>query len=147
MLTKNIQREPSQDEKIVSEILAELLGEKLRKNKVNVWLVNTGWSGGSYGVGSRMKLSYTRSMITAAINGDLNKVEYDCMPVFGLMMPKSCPNVPSEILNPRNTWSDKNAYDSKTSSLASAFVKNFAQYAEYASEEILNASPRVEEKV
>ncbi|MCX6291482.1 MAG: phosphoenolpyruvate carboxykinase (ATP) [Bacteroidetes bacterium] len=122
---------------------AELLGEKLKKNKVNVWLVNTGWSGGPYGIGSRIKLSYTRALITAALNGDLSKVEYEQLPVFGLAMPKSCPNVPSEILNPRNTWADKNAYDAKAATLAAAFVKNFAQYAEYANEEILSAAPKI----
>ncbi|MEO8087325.1 MAG: phosphoenolpyruvate carboxykinase (ATP) [Bacteroidota bacterium] len=124
---------------------AELLGDKLKKNKVNVWLVNTGWSGGSYGVGSRMKLAYTRSMITAAINGELDKIKFESLPIFGLNFPSTCPNVPVEILNPRNTWKDKNAYDVKANSLAAAFVKNFAQYAEYASEEILGASPRVVE--
>ena len=124
---------------------AELLGEKLKRNKVNVWLVNTGWSGGGYGVGSRMKLSYTRAMITAAINGDLDKVKYDMLPVFGLSIPTKCPNVPTEILNPRNTWSDINAYDAKAGSLAAAFVKNFVQYAEYANDEILNAAPKIAE--
>jgi phosphoenolpyruvate carboxykinase (ATP) len=124
---------------------AALLGEKLKKNKVNVWLVNTGWNGGSYGVGSRMKLSYTRSMITAAINGELEKVKFEHLPVFGLNFPSACPNVPSEILNPRNTWKDKNAYDTKANSLAASFVKNFSQYAEFATEEILNAAPRVVE--
>ncbi len=122
---------------------AELLGDKLKKNKVNVWLVNTGWSGGSYGVGARMKLSFTRAMITAAINGELDKVQYETMPVFGLSMPKTCPGVPSEILNPRNTWSDKNEYDAKTNTLAASFVKNFAQYADFANEEIMSAAPRV----
>ena len=122
---------------------AELLGEKLKKNKVNVWMVNTGWSGGPYGIGSRIKLDYTRALITAALNGDLNKVEYDQLPVFGLAMPKNCPNVPSEVLNPRETWSDKNAYDAKAATLAAAFVKNFAQYAEYANEEILSAAPKI----
>jgi len=126
---------------------AELLGEKLKKNKVNVWLVNTGWSGGPYGVGSRIKLAYTRALITAALNGDLNKTEYEQLPVFGLSMPKTCPNVPSEILNPRNTWSDKNAYDTKANSLAASFVKNFAQYAEYANDEILSAAPKISESV
>ena len=122
---------------------AELLGEKLKKNKVNVWLVNTGWSGGSYGVGSRIKLSFTRAMITAALNGDLDKIEYESMPVFGLALPKSCPGVPAEILNPRNTWGDKNEYDAKMNTLAASFVKNFAQYADFANEEILNAAPKV----
>lgn len=122
---------------------AELLGQKLRKHKVNVWLLNTGWSGGSYGVGSRMKLSYTRAMITAALNGELDKAEYEKLPVFNLSMPKTCNNVPSEILNPRNTWADKNAYDAKAATLAASFVKNFAQYAEFANEEILAAAPKV----
>lgn len=122
---------------------AELLGKKLKSNDVNVWLVNTGWSGGSYGVGSRMKLSYTRAMITAAINGDLEKSEFETMPVFNLSVPKSCPNVPSEILNPRNTWSEKTAYDNKAMDLATKFVKNFAQYADGAGAEILAAGPSV----
>lgn len=123
---------------------AELLGKKLKENKVNVWLVNTGWSGGPYGVGSRIKLSYTRALITAALNGELEKVQYETMPVFGLSMPKNCPDIPVEILNPRNTWADKNAYDAKTNQLAGAFIKNFSQYAEYANEEILSAAPKVE---
>ncbi len=122
---------------------AELLGEKLKKHKVNVWLVNTGWSGGSYGVGSRMKLSFTRAMISAALNGELDNVQFETMPVFGLAMPKTCPGVPNEILNPRNTWNDKNEFDAKAQTLAASFVKNFAQYAEYANEEILNAAPKL----
>ena len=122
---------------------AELLGERMKKNKVNVWLVNTGWSGGSYGVGSRMKLSFTRAMITAALNGELEKSEFQKLPVFSLSIPTSCPGVPNEILNPRNTWADQSEFDAKTNTLAASFVKNFAQYAEYASEEILNASPKL----
>ena len=90
-----------------------------------------------------MKLSHTRAMITAAINGELENVKFENLPVFGLNFPTSCPNVPSEILNPRNTWKDKNAYDAKANSLAASFVKNFAQYAEFANEEILHAAPRV----
>src|SRR5690606_12923634 len=96
---------------------AELLGEKLRQHQVNVWLVNTGWTGGPYGVGERMKLKYTRAMITAALEGDLAKVTFDTHPVFGVQMPQSCPNVPDEILSPRNTWSDKTAYDAKANQL------------------------------
>ena len=122
---------------------AELLGKKLKDGNVKVWLVNTGWSGGAYGVGSRMKLSYTRSMITAALNGALDKVEFDTLPIFRLQMPKSCPDVPSEILNPRDAWSDKSAYDAKASDLAASFVKNFTQYAEGSSQEILSAAPSV----
>jgi phosphoenolpyruvate carboxykinase (ATP) len=90
-----------------------------------------------------MKLSYTRAIITAAINGELDKVEYETMPVFGLSIPKLCPGVPSEILNPRNTWSDKNEFDTKMQTLAASFVKNFAQYADFANEEILNAAPKI----
>ncbi len=124
---------------------AELLGKKLKSNDVNVWLVNTGWSGGSYGVGSRMKLSYTRAMITAAINGELDKGEFETLPVFKLRVPKSCPGVPQEILNPRNTWKDKSAFDNKAMELANSFIKNFAQYADGASKEILEAAPSIPE--
>jgi phosphoenolpyruvate carboxykinase (ATP) len=126
---------------------AEMLGKKMTENKVNVWLVNTGWSGGSYGVGSRMKLGYTRAMITAALNGKLDNVQFDTHPVFGLQMPTTCPEVPTEILNPRNTWSDKNSYDTKANDLANKFVKNFEQYADGASEEILAAAPKVTQNV
>ena len=121
---------------------AELLGQKLKKHNVNVWLVNTGWIGGSYGVGERIKLKYTRSLITAALKGELTNVDYQTTPFFGLQTPKSCPNVPSEILFPRNAWADKEAFDTKANSLAAAFVKNFAQYADYANEEILAAAPK-----
>ncbi len=121
---------------------AEMLGKKMKENKVNVWLVNTGWSGGAYGVGSRMKLSYTRAMITAALNGELDAIQYEKHPVFGLEMPTTCPNIPVEILNPRNTWSDKALYDTKANDLAGKFVKNFEQYVEGASAEILAAAPK-----
>jgi phosphoenolpyruvate carboxykinase (ATP) len=126
---------------------AELLGKKLKETNVNVWLVNTGWSGGAYGVGSRIKLSYTRALITAALNGDLDNVNYETLPVFGLSFPTECPNVPKEILNPRNTWADKDAYDQKANNLAAAFVKNFGQYASNASQEILAAAPQITENV
>lgn len=122
---------------------AEMLGKKMKESKVNVWLVNTGWSGGAYGVGSRMKLSYTRAMITAALNGKLETVPFETHPVFGLQMPTNCPEVPTEILNPRNTWSDKALYDTQANDLAGKFVKNFEQYAEGASAEILAAAPKV----
>lgn len=121
---------------------AELLGKKLKENKVNVWLINTGWTGGPYGVGSRMKLSFTRAMITAALNGDLDTVATQTDPIFGLNIPESVPNVPSEILVPRNTWSDKVAYDKKANELANAFNKNFSQYADFANDEIKSAAPK-----
>ncbi len=123
---------------------AELLGKKLEQHpEVNVWLINTGWSGGAYGTGSRMKLSYTRAMITAAINGDLDNVAYEAHPVFGFDMPTTCPNVPSEILIPRNTWNDASAYDAKANELAGLFIKNFEKYAAQANAEILSAAPKV----
>ncbi len=122
---------------------AELLGKKLKENKVNVWMVNTGWTGGPFGTGTRMKLAYTRALITAALNGSLDKVKFETMPVFGFNMPVSCPEVPAELLNPRNTWINKDAYDSKCSNLAAAFVKNFEQYAKEANKEILAAAPTV----
>ncbi|MBA3898677.1 MAG: phosphoenolpyruvate carboxykinase (ATP), partial [Bacteroidetes bacterium] len=123
---------------------ADLLGKKLKENKVNVWLINTGWSGGSYGVGERIKLKYTRAMISAALNGSLDNVQYDTTPFFKLAIPTSCPGVPDEILNARNTWADKDAFDQKAQQLANAFVKNFEQYADNASEEILAAAPKAE---
>ena len=122
---------------------AELLGDKLKKNNVNVWLLNTGWVGGAYGVGSRIKLSYTRSLITAALNGQLDKVEYGTTPYFGLKFPKSCPDVPAEILEPKNAWKDKEAFNKTAQNLAGQFLKNFEQYASAANEEILTAAPKV----
>ena len=125
---------------------AELLGKKLDANPdIRVWLVNTGWTGGAYGEGSRMKLSYTRAMISAALNGEFDKVEFEELPVFKLRVPRTCTGVPSEILNPRNTWKDKSAFDAKAADLAQAFVKNFSQYTDGASEEILSAAPTVHE--
>lgn len=123
---------------------AEMFGHKMEQEQVNVWLVNTGWTGGPYGVGSRMKLAYTRAMITAALRGELNNVSYTPHPVFGVEMPDSCPNVPSEILSPRNTWQNKEEYDAKATSLASKFIENFRKYADFSSEEILAGAPHVE---
>lgn len=123
---------------------AELLGKKLEEHPdAKVWLINTGWSGGAYGTGSRMSLKYTRAMITAALNGELDNVEYVPHSVFGVLKPQSCPGVPAEILNPRETWADKEAYDKKASELAGLFVKNFEKYADQANEEILAAAPKV----
>lgn len=123
-------------------LYADMLGRKMQENKVNVWLVNTGWTGGPYGTGHRMKLSYTRSMITAALEGQLNDVEYNADPVFGMSIPASCPGVPDNILQPRETWTDKQAYDEKANYLAGLFNKNFEKYKDGLSEEILAAAPR-----
>ena len=120
---------------------AQMLGNKMQEHNVNVWLINTGWSGGEYGVGKRMSLKYTRAMITAALNGELANVDFETHNIFGLKMPSICPNVPNELLNPRNTWDNKSAYDSKVNELAEAFNSNFEQFAEYANDEIMAAAP------
>jgi phosphoenolpyruvate carboxykinase (ATP) len=121
---------------------AEMLGEKMKQHNVKVWLVNTGWNGGPYGVGQRMKLGYTRAMITAALEGWLENVEYDTTPWFKLSIPKTCPGVPAEILNARNTWPAPEAFDKKAQELAKEFVNNFEKYASGANEEIMAAAPR-----
>jgi phosphoenolpyruvate carboxykinase (ATP) len=123
---------------------AQMLGKKMKEHNVKVWLVNTGWNGGPYGVGKRMKLSYTRAMITAALQGQLDTVEYDTTPWFKLAIPKSCPNVPTEILNARNTWPTPEAFDKKAQELAKEFVNNFEKYASGANEEIMAAAPRIQ---
>ena len=120
---------------------AQMLGKKMEENKVAVWLINTGWTGGPYGVGHRMKLSHTRAMITAALEGKLDNVETTLDTTFGVAVPKEVPSVPTEILTPRATWADKEAYDEKAAFLAGLFVKNFAKYAGGVSEEILRAAP------
>ena len=94
-------------------IYANMLGEKIEEEKVNVWLINTGWSGGPYGVGNRIQLKFTRAMINAAINNQLNHINYIEHDIFGLNMPMTCPNVPKEILNPINTWGNKDQYIKK----------------------------------
>lgn len=121
---------------------AQMLGDKMQEQKVNVWMINTGWTGGSYGEGSRMKLKYTRSMITAALEGKLDNVKLINDPVFGMAIPESCPDVPSDVLIPRNTWKDKSAYDEKAAYLASLFVRNFSKYADGVSQEVLDAAPK-----
>jgi phosphoenolpyruvate carboxykinase (ATP) len=126
---------------------AEMLGAKIKAQSVQVWLVNTGWSGGPYGVGERIKLRYTRAMITAALEGKLDGVEYQEHPIFGLAMPKSCPQVPEEILNPVDTWVDKQAYGETAQKLANQFNSNFEKFAEEAAVEIREAAPKTTAKV
>jgi phosphoenolpyruvate carboxykinase (ATP) len=120
---------------------AEMLSKKMQEAGVNVWLINTGWTGGSYGTGNRMKLKHTRAMITEALEGNLENVEFVQHPIFGLSMPTTCENVPNEVLNPKQTWADKDAYDAKAMELASSFRKNFAQFEEMASEDIIKGGP------
>lgn len=123
-------------------VYARLLARKIRHHNAGVWLVNTGWTGGPYGVGSRMKLAYTRRMINAALNGELDDVEFEEEPYFGLMIPTTVPDVPAEILNPRTTWADPEAYDAKARQLAAMFKTNFEQFKAGATEEILAGGPK-----
>ncbi|EDM43658.1 phosphoenolpyruvate carboxykinase [unidentified eubacterium SCB49] len=123
---------------------AEMLSKKMKDSGVNVWLVNTGWTGGPYGVGSRMKLKYTRAMITAAMDGSLdaaNSGNYHTHSVFGLAQPRTCPNVPTEVLSPRATWKNDEGYYETAHKLAASFKKNFKQFEDYANEEILAGGP------
>jgi phosphoenolpyruvate carboxykinase (ATP) len=122
---------------------AGMLGEKLIKHNVKVWLINTGWTGGGYGTGSRMKLAYTRAMISAALAGELDQVKYETHPIFGVAVPTSCPGVPANILNPRNTWADQAGYDKAAENLAKQFITNFEKYASGVSPEVLAAAPKI----
>lgn len=109
-------------------VYAKLLGEKLKKYGTEVYLVNTGWTGGPYGIGRRIDLKYTRAMVKSALEGELQGVEFERDPVFGLMIPKNCPGVPAEILNPKNTWPDKKSYDDTARKLARSFADNFKKF-------------------
>ena len=120
----------------------KLLGERIDEHGSQVWLVNTGWTGGPYGIGSRMKLSYTRRMVRAALDGELEDVETFEEPHFGFAIPKHIDGVPDEILNPRNTWEDKEAYDLQAEKLVDMFIENFKQFEDGASAEIKEAGPK-----
>lgn len=120
---------------------AEMLGGKIEKYDVKVWMVNTGWTGGGYGVGSRIKLRYTRAMINAVLDGKMDEVDYQPHPIFGVQIPVSAPGVPPEVLNPVDTWEDKLLYDKTAWDLVGKFKKNFEQYAAGVSAEILAAQP------
>jgi phosphoenolpyruvate carboxykinase (ATP) len=124
-------------------VYAKLLGEKIDRHGVDCWLVNTGWSGGGYGVGSRMSIGYTRALVHGALDGTLADVPMHEDPIFGLAIPKRCDGVPSEVLTPRKTWTDPHAYDAKAKELAQLFHQNFEQYASGVTDEIKNAGPRV----
>ena len=124
---------------------AEMLSEKMQAAGVNVWLVNTGWTGGPYGVGTRMKLKYTRAMINAVLNGDLGLYNYDdyhIHSVFGVAQPRTCPGVPTDVLSPRTTWADDEAYYTTAFKLSNAFRENFKQFEAYSSEEIRRGGPQ-----
>jgi phosphoenolpyruvate carboxykinase (ATP) len=121
---------------------AKMLGEKLARHDVKVWLVNTGWTGGPYGTGNRMKLAYTRRMVSAALAGELDRVETRPDPFFGLAIPRHVEGVPDAVLNPRDTWQDPAAYDAKAAQLADMFADNFEKYESGVSEEVKAAGPR-----
>ena len=125
-------------------VYAELLGQKIEKHNVNVWLLNTGWTSGPFGVGERMYLPYTRAMVAAALSGELDSVAYETEPFFCLSVPTSCPNVPAEILNPRTTWADKTAYDAQARGLIDRFEKGFAEFKGEVTKETANAGPSLE---
>ncbi len=123
-------------------VYAKMLGERIAKHGAQVWLVNTGWTGGAYGTGSRMKLPYTRAMVTAALAGQLDSVQYQKDPVFGFEVPLAVPGVPSEVLMPRNTWPDPLAYDAQAKKLAEMFRKNFEAFAAQVPEAVAAAGPK-----
>ena len=123
-------------------VYADMLGEKIAKHQVSCWLVNTGWTGGSYGVGKRIEIKYTRAMIKAILDGQLDKVETETDPVFGIQIPITVKGVPKECLFPRNTWKNPEAYDEKADELANQFIDNFKEYERNVDKKILDASPR-----
>jgi phosphoenolpyruvate carboxykinase (ATP) len=120
---------------------ARMLGEKIARHNARVWLVNTGWTGGPYGVGQRMKIAYTRSIIRAALSGALDAVAFEKDPVFNLDIPVSCPDVPADVLKPRATWSDGAAYDEQAAKLARMFVANFKNFEQGVTAGVLAAGP------
>jgi phosphoenolpyruvate carboxykinase (ATP) len=123
-------------------VYAKFLGDKIARHDVRVWLVNTGWTGGPYGTGSRMKIAYTRAMIRAALSGALEHVRYETDTLFNLSVPQSCPGVPSEVFNPRHTWKDGAAYDAQARKLAGMFAENFKAFELDAAPDVTKAGPR-----
>ena len=127
---------------------AEMLSAKMKETGVNVWLVNTGWTGGPYGIGSRMKLKYTRAMISAAMDGSLeqaNAGNYHIHSVFGVQQPRTCPNVPTEVLSPRTTWNNDEGYYETAYKLSESFRANFKKFEEFANQEILDGAPNIKQ--
>jgi len=126
---------------LLPSVYATMLGKKIDEHGSNVYLINTGWSGGKYGVGKRISIKYTRAMVAAALNGELDQVKFELDPIFNVFVPTECPNVPSELLNPRNTWTNKLEYDKAAKDLATRFVKNFNKY-QNMPRNIIDAGPR-----
>jgi len=123
-------------------VYSKLLSQRINESNSTCWLVNTGWSGGPFGTGERLQIAYSRAMVNAAISGALDDVEMETDPIFGLSIPKSCPEVPAEVLNPRNTWADGTAYDTKAKELVALFVENFKQFEGDVPNGVTEAGPR-----
>jgi len=124
---------------------AEMLGTKLEEHGVTVWFINTGWTGGPYGVGERIPIHHTRAIVNAALDGKLSRITTVTHEVFGLQMPIECPGVPSDILSPRNTWTDKDAYDQQARTLARQFEENFLKYSDDVTDEVRSAGPVIKD--
>jgi phosphoenolpyruvate carboxykinase (ATP) len=122
---------------------ATLLAKKIEKHNAKIWLVNTGWTGGPYGVGERMKIQHSRAVLKAALSGELDSAEYQKDPVFGFEVPKECSGVPSEILDPKQTWDNPDDYDKKAKDLAERFIKNFKEYADEVPAEVEREGPNI----
>jgi phosphoenolpyruvate carboxykinase (ATP) len=122
---------------------AAMLADRLREYGVRAWLVNTGWTGGPYGTGERMPIDHTRSMVRAALSGALDDVPTEVDPVFGLEVPTACPGVPTEVLRPRDTWADRDAYDRQAAALARMFAENFGAYADGVPDAVRAAGPKI----
>jgi phosphoenolpyruvate carboxykinase (ATP) len=122
---------------------AHMLGERIARHQSRVWLVNTGWTGGPYGTGSRMKIGLTRAMITAALSGALDSVAFDRDPIFNVDVPTTCPGVPPDVLKPRSTWPNSAAYDAQASKLAHMFADNFKTFESDVAADVKAAGPQV----
>jgi phosphoenolpyruvate carboxykinase (ATP) len=122
---------------------AQVLRQLIQQSQAKVWLVNTGWSGGSYGIGSRFSLKYTRAIIDAILENKLQDARFETDPFFGLSFPQECPELPAEVLNPKNTWRDKEKYDQTANKLAALFKDNFKTYEDQATPEVIAAGPIV----
>ena len=122
---------------------AELLKEKIERYGVNCWLVNTGWVGGPFGVGKRISIKYTRALLNAALTGKLADVEYNTDPIFGFEVPRTCPDVPSDVLEPWSSWPNREEYDKKYKQLAQKFIENFAKFESETSQDVIDAGPKV----
>ena len=122
---------------------ADLLRRKIERYGVNCWLLNTGWVGGAYGVGKRISIRYTRTMLNAALNGELDQIEYVTDPVFGFRVPKTCPGIPDGVMNPAASWPSPEAYMDRYRSLASRFIDNFKKFEEGVSSEVIASGPNI----